>query len=135
MTEIDSLHIIFYDGDCGLCNRSVQWVLLRDIQRRFTFCALQSEFAQNVGQKWNTNLTSFESIVLYKNQKLYFKSEAALEILSELPRFSFYAHIFKKIPSFLRDGIYDIVAKYRRRWFKPADRCLWMRGEWEGRFL
>ena len=45
MTD-SSKYYVFYDGDCGLCNYWVQWILKNDHQKQFLFSALQSEFSQ-----------------------------------------------------------------------------------------
>ena len=39
--------IVFYDGDCGLCNRVVQFILRNERNQKLVFCALQSEFGSN----------------------------------------------------------------------------------------
>jgi predicted DCC family thiol-disulfide oxidoreductase YuxK len=72
--------IIFYDGLCGLCDKSVQFILEKDKHEQFLFCALQSNYAREVlGDK-----ISFDSFILYDNGKTYTKSTGALLTLKKL---------------------------------------------------
>ena len=36
---------MFFDGTCGFCDRSVTWIIDRDVERRFHFAPLQGEVA------------------------------------------------------------------------------------------
>jgi hypothetical protein len=65
MTEPTEHPIIFYDGVCGLCDRSIQFIMLHDKKKVFRFAALQSEFAaKTLGE----NLT-FDSFIYYHKEK------------------------------------------------------------------
>ena len=39
-------HVVFYDGYCVLCSKSIDSILFRDILAAFQFASLQSDFAQ-----------------------------------------------------------------------------------------
>lgn len=105
--------IIFYDGDCGFCNSSVQFILNKK-KKPFYFLALQSETAKKILEAKNV-VINMDTIYLLKNDKLYNKSSAALQICRGLKGgypllFGFYI-----IPKFLRDPFYNFVAKRRHK--------------------
>lgn len=111
--------VILYDGVCALCNSSVQFVIKRDHQRRFRYAALQSGYAQEVlGEE-----LSFDSFVLWYEGKLYRKSTAALKVLWLLGGFWRLGYVAFLVPSFIRDGVYDWVARNRYKWFGKYDSC------------
>lgn len=66
--------------------------------------------------KYQVNV-EVDTVVLIKNNRVYIKSNAALEIVKELKGLWFLLYGFKIIPVFIRDWIYDFVAKYRYKWF------------------
>jgi len=126
--------IIFFDGICNLCNASVQFVIKRDKKKQFLFASLQSDVAKNIllQKKYEINL---DTIVLLKKDHIYQKSDAALMILKELgfPYNLFYG--FKIIPKFIRDFVYDVIAKYRYQWFGKRATCMVPTKENKERFI
>jgi predicted DCC family thiol-disulfide oxidoreductase YuxK len=132
----DSVNIVFYDGVCGLCDRTVQFLLKRDTAQRFKFAPLQGETA---GQR--TDLPAdMRSIVFVANlgtaqEQLYFRSEAVLRILGCLGGFWRVVSWLRLIPRPLRDAIYDAIATRRYRWFGKFDACRVPSPELRGRFL
>jgi len=53
----------------------------------------------------------------------YVKSEAALRIARELPRWQ-WTWVFHFIPRVIRNATYDLVARNRYRWFGRRDACI-----------
>ena len=45
------MKIIFYDGDCALCHRMVQFILARDSKFLFSFAPLQGETAAKANSR------------------------------------------------------------------------------------
>jgi predicted DCC family thiol-disulfide oxidoreductase YuxK len=111
--------IVFYDGVCGLCDRSVQFVIKRDKKRVFRYATLQSEFAHQV---LGENIT-FDSFVLYDKGKVYFRSSAALKTFSQLTGLWPLTYVLMIIPPFIRNGVYDFIASHRYKWFGKFDSC------------
>jgi len=125
--------IIVYDGTCRLCNGWVNFVLANDRDAYFSFCAAQSETGAEIlaelgiigtGQP----LLDYESILLVKKwgrnkSSIAQKSTAALEIFKRLKRPYSFVYAFRLIPEFLRDVIYDFVARNRYRWFGHYSVC------------
>lgn len=106
-------NIVFYDGDCGFCNASVQFILKKR-KIDFFFSPLQSEFAQHcLGEhKIEINL---ETIFYKKNNRMYNRSSAALKICGGLKGAYPLLLVFWIVPKFLRDMVYSAIAKRRHR--------------------
>lgn len=115
--------IILFDGECNFCNSSVNFIIQRDRKDYFKFSPLQSEFTKEFFSKNNIE-NNFDSIVLIENEKLYKKSTAALKIAKHLNGLWKLAYVFIIIPPFVRNFLYDIIAKYRYKWFGRKDTCM-----------
>lgn len=105
--------IIFFDGICGLCNRFVDFVISRDHKKRFLFAPLQGKTAAS----FNIRSQTPDSMIFKSNGWYYKKSTAALKILILLGGGWKLLHIFFIFPRFLRDFIYDLIAKNRYKMF------------------
>lgn len=109
-------NIVFFDGDCGVCNFWVQWILERDRKDRFMFASLQSDFGQNFLSERGLNTKVFNTMYLWKPGQYYLeKSRAVLKIASLLGGIYILSGVGKIIPSFLSDKIYDTVSKNRMK--------------------
>lgn len=132
----ESANIVFYDGVCGLCDRTVQFLLKHDTAQRLKFAPLQGETA-----KHRTDLPGdLKSIAFVTNhgtaqEQLYFRSEAALQILKQIGGFWRVVSWLRIIPRLLRDSIYNAIAKRRYRWFGKFDVCRVPSPEVRARFL
>ncbi|MBL7838045.1 MAG: DUF393 domain-containing protein [Bacteroidetes bacterium] len=126
-------NIVFFDGVCNLCNSTVQWVIKRDKKKQFKFSSLQSDFAQNFIK--DPIIRKTDSIVFYHQGNFYVKSRAVLKLLG-LMRFPFnLAKIALIVPNFISDGVYDIVARNRYKWFGKRDVCMIPDQNTKDRFL
>ncbi|MGE0561208.1 MAG: thiol-disulfide oxidoreductase DCC family protein [Flavobacteriales bacterium] len=109
-------HIVLFDGTCNFCNFWVNFVIKRDKNDVFRFASLQSDTGQSLSVKFQVS-NEVDSVVFIKNGQVYIKSDAALELVRDLSGLWFLLFGFKIVPTFIRDWIYDIVAKYRYKWF------------------
>lgn len=111
--------IIFYDGDCGFCNKTVQFVLNHEKDSEIHFCALQSDYAQNFFKHQGIPEMDLSTFYFWDGKKLNNRSTAALKVLNYLH----FPYTLGKIgwicPRFIRDGIYNVIAKRRMR-FAPG---------------
>lgn len=109
-------YIVFFDGDCGVCNFWVQWILERDTKDQFMFASLQSEFGQKFLSERGLDTKVFNTMYLWKPNSYYLiKSRAVLEIARLLGGIYQLSVIGKIIPSFLSDKLYDVVSKNRMK--------------------
>ncbi|MEM6644477.1 MAG: DCC1-like thiol-disulfide oxidoreductase family protein [Bacteroidota bacterium] len=127
--------ILFFDGVCNLCNSSVQFVLKRDSSKIFKYASLQSRLAKELLPEHLSDSSEPKSLVLYENQKFYTKSTAALRVAKRLDALWSMFSIFLVIPVFIRDGVYDFIARNRYRWFGKKDQCMIPKPEYRERFL
>lgn len=108
-------NIILYDGECGLCNRSVQFILKHERNQKLHFTSLQSSFSKKVLSDFNMKNDFDESILFYTEGKLFSKSKAVLKIIPFLKWYFFPLLVFWVIPNFIRDLVYDFIARNRKR--------------------
>jgi predicted DCC family thiol-disulfide oxidoreductase YuxK len=126
--------VILFDGVCNLCNKSVQFVIKRDPLGKFNYASLQSEFGQSLLKQFNLPVDNFASFILFQDDQVYIKSTGALKMLSQLNGWK-WTKVFYIIPRFIRDGVYNIIAKYRYKWFGKRDECMIPTKELQARFL
>jgi predicted DCC family thiol-disulfide oxidoreductase YuxK len=127
--------ILLFDGVCNLCNGFVQFIILRDPQAKFRFAALQSEVGQQLLQKAKMSTSEINTVVLYEKGKFYTHSDVPLRIARHLGGWWILFTIFKIIPKFLRDSIYNWIARNRYRWFGKQESCMMPTPELKARFL
>jgi len=115
--------IILFDGLCNLCNGLVNFILKRDKIGKFKFASLQSEIGKELCKQYNIDTNIVDSIILIKNDKVFIKSSAVLEILKDLPIGWRFFRIVIILPKFIRDLMYDVIARHRYRIFGKKDEC------------
>ena len=115
-------NIVFFDGVCNLCNGFINFLVSRDKTRQFYIASLQGETAQNVLDA--NDIQSLSSVILYsKDGKKYYQSTAVLKILTQLNTFYKIFYLGFILPRFLRDILYNFVAKNRYRFFGKKEFC------------
>ena len=127
--------IILFDGVCNLCNNSVQFVIRHDKTSRFSFAALQSKTGQILLQRFNLPQQGFDSFVLIQNDKVFLKSTAALTVAKQLDGPVKLLYSFIIVPAFIRNAIYNFIAKNRYKWFGKKDYCMIPTPALKARFL
>jgi len=128
--------LILFDGVCNLCNTSVQYVIKHDKKNVFMFTALQSNVGQAIIKEFNINTLKTDSILLYSPEKgIAKKSTAALNIASQLGFPQNLMSVFYIIPPFIRNWIYDYIAKNRYKWYGKQDACIIPTPELKSKFL
>lgn len=116
--------IILFDGICNLCNASVNFIIKNDKKKFFVFASLQSDVAKEILLQFSAKKLNLDSIIYIENGALYEKSTAALKIAKQL-RFPWpIFYLFIIIPPFIRDKIYNLIAKNRYKWFGKKDSCM-----------
>jgi predicted DCC family thiol-disulfide oxidoreductase YuxK len=134
------LHLILYDGVCGLCNRLNQFVLARDKRAVFDFASLQSATGQSALQRFARNtetMNTFYVITNYSSQTpmLLSRAGAALFVMNSLDIGAPWFSIFRMFPHALLDFGYDIVARNRYRIFGRVEICMAPSAEFRKRFI
>jgi predicted DCC family thiol-disulfide oxidoreductase YuxK len=127
--------IVLFDGVCKFCNASVNFIIDHDPAARVRFAALQSSLGQSLLKKFRLSTTDFDSLVLIEGERFSTRSTAALKIASYLPAPWRFLPALLLMPSFLRDPLYNILARNRYRWFGKFDACRVPTPEIKARFL
>lgn len=121
----DNKDLILFDGVCNLCNRSVNFVIRNDNSNRFVFAPLQSGTGEAVIKEFGIDTEKTDSILLLTHDnRLFFKSTAALKISRHLKFPVNLSVIFLIVPTIIRNWVYDYVARNRYAWFGKKDACM-----------
>jgi len=115
--------LILFDGYCNLCNGSVQFIIKHDPKEHFLYSSLSWPPAKELLEQ-NPSLQEVDSILLYEDGELYEKSTAALKIAGRLKGLWPLMKVFFIVPRFLRDAVYDFIARNRYKWFGRKDVCM-----------
>lgn len=105
--------VVFFDRDCNLCRFAIHTILKWDRRGIVKFSPLQSPYAQLALTKHHRNTNKLESMLFLENGVLYQKSAAALRICKYLGGPFPLLQIFLICPQYLRDLIYEFIAKNR----------------------
>ena len=128
-------NIIFFDGVCNLCNKSINRLIKNDVKKKFKFASLQSDFAISFVPNKLINHKNFDTILLYKEGQFYDRSNAVLNICKALGGGFNLFLIGYIIPRFVRDAMYRLVANNRYEWFGKEDQCMVPTDDLKDRFL
>ena len=120
---INQKQIILFDGVCNFCNFWVNFVLERDKKNLFRFAALQSEKARELSSRLNIDISNLDTFVLIVGEKFYIKSTAALMVCKKLDSYLKILFPLIILPAFIRDFVYDIIAKNRYKLFGRKESC------------
>ena len=113
--------VVYFDGVCGLCNGFVDRLMRWDKHRVLRYATLQGSTALERLPRQHTQVLN--SIVYFDGDRLLTRSTAALHILMALGGAWKLAGSFLVFPSFLRDAVYDWIARNRYQWFGKHDTC------------
>lgn len=120
--------IVFFDGECGLCDRSVRFLLRIDKRKRLLFAPLQGQTAQIDLMNIYPDAVKMDSLVLLEKdgqeKKIYLRGKGALRILWRIGGYWKLLGIFSFLPTFFADFVYRIVANNRHRLTRPPSNSL-----------
>lgn len=131
----DQKQIILFDGVCNLCNSTVQFIIKRDHKAKFHFASLQSAAGQSLLHKFNLPANDFQSFIYIKGDTYYSRSSGAINVMKDLGHIWQLAYIFIIIPPFIRDFVYNFIAKNRYKMFGRQESCMIPTLEIKQRFL
>ncbi len=128
--------IVLFDGVCNLCNNAIQRIIKNDKKDIFRFASLQSDLGKKLVAERGMDPEEIDSIILIDPGVAYYKkSTAALEISRELSGGYSLLKNFLFLPEVIRDGVYDIIATNRYKWFGKKDQCMIPTPELKAKFL
>ena len=133
LSELGDRLLVIFDGQCGLCNRAVHWLVRRDSQDRLRFVAAGSEKVAGLLMRHEISLPDAkfdpETILVVKEfgqpaEQILLRSEAVLALLAELPRpWPALAAALRWIPRPVRDMGYRLIARWRYRIWGRLENC------------
>jgi predicted DCC family thiol-disulfide oxidoreductase YuxK len=131
---------VLFDGECQLCDSSVQWLLARDRRAALRYGALQGSAAAAVRARHPEMPSADETVVLVEfpgtaEERVRVRSDGALAIFARLGGGWRLAGLLRVIPRPLRDAVYRFVARRRKRWFGTLARCRLPTAAERARFL
>ena len=120
----DGKMVVLFDGVCGLCNRSVDFIRSRDPRGRVYFASLQSGLGQQLLREHGFSTENFRTIVALKGERALVESEAVLTIGEGLTTgLALAARALRLLPRPIRDALYRAVAARRLSWFGELAEC------------
>lgn len=128
--------VLFFDDVCNLCNSLVNFIIRHDSKGVFKFASIQSKHGREIINLTGNLRKTPDSIVLLKDGKQLYKSEAILSVLKELGGgMRLLSHLLSVFPRGMSDFVYDIIAKNRYRLFGKRKACVIPAKEIRQRFL
>ena len=131
-------HLLFYDGECGLCDQIVHTVLKIDKHCLFAFAPLQGSTAQQLLQDLPCQYKHLDSFILIENyhtpyKKIFIQGKGTLRVFWLLGKGWTLIGLLSFLPSFIYDWIYRLIAKNRHRFF--PQKCIIPESKNSSRFL
>ena len=121
--------IVLYDGVCGLCNRLTQFLLKRDRHNRLNFASLQSDFSSKLLKRYGYDPQDLDTVYVVVDpstptERVLARSDAILYLAGEIGGIWRLFGAGTLLPKYLRDRLYDLVAKNRYRVFGKHETCM-----------
>ena len=131
--------LVLYDGVCGLCDKSVQWLLDHDPEGKLRFAPLQGPTAQAILERHPKLPRALETVIFVEregeSERVHVRSHAIFHICKHVSGFARALAIFRFVPAFLTDLGYRLVAKIRYRVWGKLDQCRVPTPDERARFL
>ncbi len=116
--------ILLFDGYCNFCSNTVQFILKHEKNQDLFFASLQSEAGIELLKKYNIDPATTDSLVFIENDTASVRSSAALKVAKRLKGLYPALYAFMIVPAFLRNVVYDFIARNRYKWFGKSDSCM-----------
>jgi predicted DCC family thiol-disulfide oxidoreductase YuxK len=131
--------ILLYDGTCGFCAASVQFILRHEHQRSLRFAPLQGRLAADVKRR-HPELEGVDSMVWIDGvgtpaESVLVRSQAVLRAAAYLGRYWNLAQLGSILPGAWRDALYDFVARHRHKVIRSPEVCYVPPPDVRSRFL
>jgi predicted DCC family thiol-disulfide oxidoreductase YuxK len=115
--------IVIFDGECNFCDASVSFIIDRDPAGIFRFAARQSPEGKRVMREHGIPEKGLDSMILVEDARVFVRSTAGLRIAKRLRGAWPVLYAFVAVPGPLRDAIYNVIAKNRKRLMGASDAC------------
>lgn len=138
--DAEGIHLVLYDGVCGLCSRLLRFAIRHDRRGVFRFASLQSAVGKAMVARNGGNPEDLTSFYVFPNFRtprccVLTRSNAALFVAGELDWPWKALRVAGLLPAVLRDRAYDVVARFRYRLFGHHQECEIPPREFRSRFI
>ena len=127
--------VLLFDGVCGLCNGTVDFLLRHDTHGRLRFAALQSDSGKRLLGQYGLPPDAPDTVVFVQHGRCLTESSAVLAAVAQLGLPWRMLAMLRVVPKPLRDVVYRVIARNRYRWFGRRDTCRMPTPEERDRFL
>ena len=135
--------VLFFDGECGLCNRLVRFLLRMDRAARLRFARLQGVTAQGYLRAHGLPTVDFDTLVFVPDWSQRDRPQHLLRTAGVIAALRAIdgrwartlATFIGVFPPVVRDAAYRFVGRWRYRIFGPWRPQPLPRAEWAARFL
>jgi Uncharacterized protein conserved in bacteria len=131
--------VLLYDGECGLCNAVVRFLLREDDGAVLRFAPLQGRVGQDALKRAGLPTSDFDSILFLEDkdaERGHLRTRGVIGVLDTLGGvWRLLAWLARFVPGPLRDLGYKLVARTRYRLFGPYAPSPLPDPSWEERFL
>lgn len=131
----DARYILFFDGECVMCNGIVKWMVEHDPDRNFHFASLQGETAAEMRAEREDFPEGLDTFVFYDDGEIRLRSRAAFWAARLMRAPWRWARFLRVVPRFISDAVYNFIAKRRIQWFGSTESCWFAPAEEQPRFL
>lgn len=128
------MNIILFDGVCNLCNNTVMFLIKHDKNNQLHFAAQQTSAGEKIINQYHIT-DNHQSVIFIKNELVYFKSDAIIEIGKLLTGWPRILVVGVVLPAFFRNWLYDLIAKNRYKFFGKREFCSVSSKELEHKFI
>lgn len=115
--------VLLFDGECNLCNSTVNFIIDIDKKGKIKFAPLQSEIGNQLTRDSSVTVSNLSSVILIHNKQIFTKSDVIVQIGIILGGAWKLLVLTRVIPRPIRNWIYDLIAKNRYKWFGKTNQC------------
>jgi predicted DCC family thiol-disulfide oxidoreductase YuxK len=119
----DDRPILVFDGLCVLCSRTAQFIFAHDRRRNIRFIVAQSPLGAALYRHYGLRSGDFETNILIENGIALTKSNSSIRIFELMGWPWALAGMSRLIPLFVRDRLYELIARNRIKWFGARQTC------------
>ncbi len=107
--------LVVFDGECPLCRRAVHAILALEAAPITGLVTLQSALGHRLGAHFDEDADDLDSMWLIRDGALYRDSDGLWRTAQSLKAPWSAASGLRWLPVTLRDGVYRLVGRYRKR--------------------
>lgn len=116
--------LYFFDGYCVLCSGFVRFCVEHDGDGQLKFASAQSPLGARALEALGLPTNTLDrTILLVENNEVFSQSTAVLRSLRHLRGWPRWLVPLRFVPRFIRDPVYDVIARNRYRWFGRRSTC------------